>query len=205
MTGRLCAIALNPPTTSGVRTTRHLEIAANIIGCESLVIVNLFTVPTKSVLEINDIGASWDGWLAARPSLASALTTSGHLLAAWGVRGLVGIARRHQQLQVEWLMDAVAKSHQSIWMLDGQPRHPSRWHQYVSDKHGRTFGGSFEDRLGQVLKRESIEMFRGGLSHPKPLARKRSDTPLELQNKHLSALVRETQPCVPAVPATRVP
>lgn len=39
----------------------------------------------------------------------------------------------------------------AFWMVGGEPRHPSRWHQFVSDKHGRTTGGTFEERLVQVL------------------------------------------------------
>jgi hypothetical protein len=38
-----------------------------------------------------------------------------------------------------------------IWTLNGEPRHPSRWDQYVSDRHGRASGATFSERIAQVL------------------------------------------------------
>ncbi len=39
---------------------------------------------------------------------------------------------------------------------DGNTRHPSRWHQYVADKHGRTSGGGQAERLAEVICRVPI-------------------------------------------------
>jgi hypothetical protein len=53
-------------------------------------------------------------------------------------------------------VEAIRAGISNIWMVGGEPRHPSRWHQFVSDKYSRTTGGSFEERLDQVL--ESVPM-----------------------------------------------
>ena len=157
MTSQLCAIALNPPTTNGLRTAKHLRVAAEIIGCSDLVIVNLFSVPTRNVLDINEAGTDWDGWLNARPQLGSGISSSDAVIVAWGVRGLTGLARDNFRQQVEWVFSELAASeHDQVWTINGEARHASRWHQYVSDQHGRTTGGDFETRLQQVLQRSSI-------------------------------------------------
>lgn len=157
MTSQLCAIALNPPTTNGLRTTKHLRVAAEIIGCSDLIIVNLFSIPTRNVLNIDEIGADWDGWLNARPQLESGIASSDAVIVAWGVRGLTGAAAANFRLQVAWVFDELAASkHAKVWTINGEARHPSRWHQYVSDKYGRTAGGNFEDRLRDALRLDPI-------------------------------------------------
>jgi hypothetical protein len=91
-------------------------------------------------------------WTAARRDLILALDGADAILAGWGVSGLTGDARRLLDEQVGWLQ---ARAQQSgidgFWMVGGQPRHPSRWHQYVSDKYGRTSGGPFDARIAQAL------------------------------------------------------
>lgn len=111
---------------------------------------NLCSVATPSVVEVNRLGR--EAWASARADLEVAVRSGTGLLAAWGVGGLSGDARRSLCAQVEWLVDcAMDGGLHSFWMVGGEPRHPSRWHQYVSDKYGRTRGGSFEERLAQVL------------------------------------------------------
>lgn len=91
-------------------------------------------------------------WTAARSDLEAAVAGAGAILAAWGVAGLRGEARRLMSAQVEWLMERAEETGIDIfWTVGGEPRHPSRWHQYVSDKYGRTTGGTFEERIAQVL------------------------------------------------------
>jgi hypothetical protein len=111
---------------------------------------NLCAVPTPSVIELNALGR--DGWDRARVDLEAALTGASAVLAAWGVTGLTGDARRQLRTQVEWLTECAQEvGIDAFWMVGGEPRHPSRWHQYVSDKYGRTTGGTFEERIVQVL------------------------------------------------------
>ena len=101
--------------------------------------------------------ATVDGWLSARRELSSALGRATGVLGGWGVAGLTGDALQDQNEQVAWLrLEAIQAGVSTIWMVGGEPRHPSRWHQFVSDKYGRTKGGSFEERLDQVLKSVQI-------------------------------------------------
>lgn len=111
---------------------------------------NLCAVSTPSVVQLNELGR--DAWEDSRVDLEAAVRSGTALLAGWGVSGLSGNARRWMRNQVDWLIKcAEASAMDAMWMVGGEPRHPSRWHQYVSDKYGRTSGGTFEERLRQVL------------------------------------------------------
>ena len=73
-------------------------------------------------------------------------------MAAWGLYGLSGPAKAHRREQLGWLAGAAQSlGHTDCWTVGGEARHPSRWHQYVSDVHGRTTEGTFAERLRQVL------------------------------------------------------
>ena len=127
-----------------------MKRAADVLGYEEVVITNLCSVATPSIIGVNGLGH--EAWTSARADLEVAVASGTGLLAAWGVGGLSGDARRRMCAQVEWLVDHATKGGlHSFWMVGGEPRHPSRWHQYVSDKYERTRGGSFEERLAQVL------------------------------------------------------
>ena len=90
----------------------------------------------------------------AREDIAEALARCDEFMAAWGLSGLAGAARQHRSDQVRWLLQTASSfGHELAWTVGGQPRHPSRWHQYVSDMHGRTAGGTVIERLKQVMVR----------------------------------------------------
>ncbi len=148
----LLAILLNPPlTTSGARTIRAVELARRVLGYSHVEIVNLHGGPTATVVELN-MAVDQTGWIDARADIRRALGGAGGLLGGWGIAGLTGMARRARNEQVDWLKaEAGLAGLTQIWTVGGEPRHPSRWHQFVSDKYGRTAGGCFEDRLAQVL------------------------------------------------------
>jgi hypothetical protein len=148
----LGALLVNPPARSGARTVRHLQVAADVLGCHRVEIANLFAVATRDVTAINKVGRSSDSWTAARSRIQEVVALSDHVLAGWGVRGLVGLAAENQRAQLSWLKDYLHSiGRQELWTLNGEARHPSRWHQYVSDRHGRATGESFADRLAMVL------------------------------------------------------
>ena len=167
----LGAILLSPPLTTGAATLRHLQAAAELLGCDSIEIANLFAIPTSSSHEINEVGRLPQGWLDARPALEQVLSMSHELIAGWGLpTGLHGPARLHHQAQASWVTEKVRAitvdrateerraarrvprpASRGIWTLNGEPRHPSRWHQYVSDRHGRATGPTFKARLATVL------------------------------------------------------
>lgn len=106
---------------------------------------------------MNLVGRDVAGWLAARPELCGLIARADVLVAGWGVRGLSGLAAQHQRAQLR-LITGHARLHgrTHVWTVGGQPRHPSRWHQFVSDRHGRTLGGSFSERLTCVLSETAI-------------------------------------------------
>jgi len=145
------AVLLNPPSlTSGTRSRNAVAHAATVLGCENVQLVNLCSASTPTVVELNDLRG--DGWEEARESLEVALLHADVLLAGWGVAGMSGYSKRSLTSQVDWLLRrAQNRGFDSVWMVGGEPRHPSRWHQYVADRHQRTSGGTFEDRIRQVL------------------------------------------------------
>lgn len=161
----MVAILINPPgRTTGTRSRNAVSCAATVLDYDEVRIANLCAVPTPTVVDLNAL--SPEGWEHARPDLADALSNADGLLAGWGVAGVTGQARRHLIDQVDWLYaHAEAVGINSIWMVGGQPRHPSRWHQFVSDKHGRTTGGTMNQRLREVLTAvplRSLSGFRRG-------------------------------------------
>jgi hypothetical protein len=155
--GVLLAVLLNPPgSTSGTRTRNAVERSGRVLGFRSVKIANLCNVATPTVVELNTLGDG-DCWHQAREQLTGALRGAEGLLAGWGVAGISGGARRARQAQVDWLYSRARETGiDTIWMVGGEPRHPSRWHQFVSDKYRRTSGGTFEERLGQVMVAMSI-------------------------------------------------
>jgi hypothetical protein len=154
----LGALLLNPPTTNGAQTRRHLQAVAGLLDCNSIEIANLFAVPTRDLSAVNAAGQSDQGWDLAQPRLREVIATADHLLAAWGVGGLSGRASAYQRRQLRFVASAAQEAGRvHIWTLNGEPRHPSRWHQYVSDRHGRASGSSLTERLAMVLTSVPIE------------------------------------------------
>lgn len=150
MTARLCAVLLNPPTTSGRRTAGAVARAAELLGYTDFTLTNLISLSTHSSGELAAAARDED-WQRARPQLQKDVKAADALLFGWGLLSQLGPARRAAGEQVLWLIDqARAAGHTQAWAV-GDARHPSRWHQYTADRHGRTPGGSPEERLAAVL------------------------------------------------------
>lgn len=147
------AVLLNPPSiSSGARTVRAVGLAQSILGFENVQIANLAATPTANVVQLNHSQVNPD-WGTARITITQALTTTDGIIAAWGVSGLTGSARRGFEEQVSWFTaTAIRSGFDSCWTVGGRPLHPSRWHQYVADKHGRTPSGTTEQRLRHVIQ-----------------------------------------------------
>ncbi len=129
-----------------------------MLGADRCVIANLYDFPADDLPALSVAASDAAGWTAARPKLISAVSSADLLLAAWGLTPLSGAARALRHGQLSWLQDLAADhGHNTAWCIGGEPRHPSRWHQYVSDRHGRTTSGSFEERLDQVLVTRSLQ------------------------------------------------
>ena len=154
----LTAILLNPPAcTTGTRSRSAVRRAATVLGYDEVRIANLCAAATPTVVELNKLDP--ESWKLARPTLQEALECADAMLAGWGVAGVTGKARHLLLAQVDWLYaQATSAGIRSIWMVGGKPRHPSRWHQYVSDKYGRTNGGTPDQRLRQVLTEVALNL-----------------------------------------------
>lgn len=157
VSGGLAVILASPPTTSGTRTLNMARRASAILGFDDLEVVNLFPIATRNTGEISVLGREETHWIDARPALELALSNSESLLAAWGVGTCNGTARRWWALQLEWIATTAPMfGHTKAWTLGPEPRHPSRWHQYVSDKYGRAGDGTTEMRLARALQHSAL-------------------------------------------------
>lgn len=152
----LGAVLISPPVGPGLATLRNLEALRLALQCDQVQVANLLAIRTRSVEDITDAGLHESGWLETRPALDAMLNVSTDIVLAWGLGGgFTGPARVHFNAQVSWIYERLENPERSarIWTVGPAPRHPSRWHQYVSDRHERTPPGSFEDRLKHVLVR----------------------------------------------------
>lgn len=148
----LLIVLLNPPPRADTVTERNVAAAAAALAAPSASIVNLCQLTTTDLptLSHQAIGAS--DWLAARSTIGAALETHARTLFAYGLGGLTGASRLHFQEQLSWLHGvAVASGHSSAFMLGGQPRHPSRWRQYLGPSRALYGQATFEERLRAAL------------------------------------------------------
>lgn len=149
----LVAVLLNPPEGQGTPTRRHLGIVAVELGCTRVEITNLFPTPTRNAAALSGVAYQQKNWIEHRPQIRAALTLpDSEILLGWGVSTLRGPAGLHLQSQVLWTLAEIKLLGRTAWIIGDGPRHPSRWHQYVSDRHGRTAAGTFAERLAQVLR-----------------------------------------------------
>lgn len=177
---RLGAVLLNPPTGEGQQTRRQLALAAEILDCSTVEIANLFHWPTKSMRELLPLATQADGWLEARADLLELMREAEELLFAWGVAPLKGAAESHRRAQIDWVLALVEESgRELVWSVGGVARHPSRWHQYLSDKYGRTSGGDSRSRLGELLQASPAVTFT--------VRSRTQSVALEAENLQLSA------------------
>jgi hypothetical protein len=158
----LGAILINPPIGNGSATHRHLEALREVLGCDLVQIANLLSVPTASTDDIREAGVGVESWRRARPQIRSLIRSADHIVLGWGLGGISGIARQHFDAQVRWVERELTRRGEGVlvWTVGDGPRHPSRWHQYVSDKHGRTVEGNLQERLRYVLVDRSVRRSR---------------------------------------------
>lgn len=164
----LCAVLASPPQTTGVRTRNALARAAGLINCDAVDVVNLLEVPTADTNAIAEAGREGATWKRSRSAISDGFHRADALLLAWGVSEPTGPARHHRREQMAWtLAEAQRAGHTRVWTVGDQPRHPSRWHQYVADRHGRTPRAlTFEERLRLVLLEQDCgALLWSGASH----------------------------------------
>lgn len=133
--GHLLTVLSNPPTTSGVRTMLRVEAARSVLKFDSVSSVNLFSIATYRTGGISEVGADEADWIVARIAIEAAVKNSNSVLLAYGCQEPAGAARLHFRAQVSWLRHLVLMSNLQTWMIDGRPRHPSRWHRHTFAKY----------------------------------------------------------------------
>jgi len=134
-----------------MQTLRKLQVVQMRRGFEDLKIANLVPSPTRSLRDLNVVAVERETWLAARADITELVEVSEELILGWGLGGLSGSAGAHFVEQRQWVMGQVSASGKKFWMMGGEPRHPSRWHQYLSDRYDRTAGGDIEERIMERL------------------------------------------------------
>lgn len=156
----LCAILLNPSLkATGSTSQGNLEIAAPALGYSAVSIVNLIDLPTRNSKELSPLAVDPQIWIAARPRIESALSMADGVIFAWGASRLEGKANLWKENQVEWIIEQTLQlGHSTVFMMDGSPRHPSRWRQYVGPQKQRVLGATLEERFQSALRRCSPEV-----------------------------------------------
>lgn len=147
----LVAVLLNPPMNGGRRTNERLKVVRDYLECDAVRIVNLYPGATKDLAGLAEVACDPSVWLKHRSVIAEELRQCNEVLLGWGVSLPAGAARIQMIAQVGWVADELRMIGIVPWIVGDGPRHPSRWHQYVSDRYGRTSGGSFVERVRECL------------------------------------------------------
>jgi hypothetical protein len=155
---RLAVVLLNPvPHDRPTVTARNVELAQRVLGYERITRVNLSPVPAPDLAALSLCAAAPDSWRAHRPMLRQALWSCDALLFAWGVTYPTGAARAWAQEQLAYVHgQARLAGHTEAFLLDGRPRHPSRWQQYLGPQRGLVEQVAFDERVRRALKRAPI-------------------------------------------------
>lgn len=157
---RAGAILLNPTgviqgTSTSVRVLEDVRLS---MGWAVLEIANLVGTPTRNSKELEDTTVSHRDFLSARDRLERVVATSDTLIFAWGIAPLRGMVGKYLRDQTEWIVSqARHHGHTHAWMMDGRPRHPSRWRQYVGPQRGLFKGDNTAARLAQGLQRCAVD------------------------------------------------
>ncbi|GAA3587385.1 hypothetical protein GCM10022198_08710 [Klugiella xanthotipulae] len=136
----------------------NLGVAAASLGFDSFHIVNLIQVQSRNSKELAQKAIDQEPWLVSRPEICQSLNSADEVVFAWGASRLAGQANRHKDEQVEWtIQQTVRAGHTEVLLMNGSPRHPSRWRQYVGPQKMRVTGDTLEDRFRKVLNPHPIE------------------------------------------------
>ncbi|MGW5155132.1 DUF1643 domain-containing protein [Nonomuraea wenchangensis] len=152
----LCAVLLNPPVGTPVQTPtyKNLVSALSVIGCDLLEVVNLLDIPSKGLDALGDARVEVADIMRSREAIEASMGRAHELLFAWGTSVVRGRYANILAEQIAWVHRLAHNSDiREVWMLAGDPRHPSRWRQYVGPQKGRISGNTFEERLAKALVR----------------------------------------------------
>lgn len=161
--GTLCAVLLNPSfNTENTISHSNLGVAATSLGFDAFQIVNLVQVQSRNSKELAQKAMHQEAWLMSRSEIDNALISADEVVFAWGASRLAGQANRHKEEQVKWTIQRTFRAgHTEVLLMDGSPRHPSRWRQYVGPQKMRVLGDTLEDRFRSALNRHPLEIVRG--------------------------------------------
>lgn len=145
--GHLLAVLANSPLTSGTRTLRRMELAAELLGFRPFAFANIFALPSHDTGAISTLGVDAEGWLAARPAITDSLVSAGGVLLACGNSKPTGEARTHFRQQVAWVERRIAERQVPVWQVGDCPRVPLAGNDgptdltqnYLSGGSGRQF------------------------------------------------------------------
>jgi len=121
-----------------------------MLGFTSVAVANLFGIPTYRTGGITAAGTEPPGWLSARTDLGDAIRQANAVVLAYGCQEPAGSARAHFRDQLVWLHRMIDDHELTTWMVDGRPRHPSRWHRHTYALHPHL---TFAEALPLVLLR----------------------------------------------------
>lgn len=145
---RLAVILSNPPLTAGTRTLNRVDLARQVLLCESTAVANIFPLATHRTGAVADLGGDRETWLGARDPLLASLEGASRVLLAYGIQEPAGVARLHFREQVRWLMDEISLRELPTLMFGDRPMHPSRWQRFT---HRHYPDLSFDLAVRQVL------------------------------------------------------
>ncbi|MGC5564788.1 DUF1643 domain-containing protein [Streptomyces sp. FR-108] len=153
----LCAVLLNPPLRDVEETVtcKNLRAALPLFNCDELRIVNLVDIASRDQVALQKIEINMSEILRSRELISQAIDEAGEVLLAWGSSRISGESGRLLREQSKWVRaHLTANGTLRVWTIQGKPRHPSRWRQYVGPQKGRAKGSTFEERLASLLTSE---------------------------------------------------
>jgi hypothetical protein len=116
-------------------------------------VANLFSLPVHDLESVSVNGQDRLHWLVARDRLQEVISTCEQILVGWGVSEPTGQARIHFREQRAWVIQRLIEhGHDHVWLVGDGPRHPSRWHQFVSRKNRVVVGATVNDRIATALE-----------------------------------------------------
>ena len=150
---QICVVLQNPSPT-GLRSIsrRNVEIAASVLGHDSVELVNLLETESRNSRELEALRPSSGAWVSSRPALEQALQRSDEILFGWGQTRLGRGLEPERLDQILWVRERARElGHSHAWSVGDTARHPSRWRQYLGPVRGLYTGETFQERLHEAL------------------------------------------------------
>lgn len=154
----LCVVLQNPsPALRASISSRNAETAAMLLGHDSVILVNLLSVPSRNSRDLEALGPDTAAWIESRHQIQEGLGGADEVLFGWGHTRLGAGLEPARREQVRWVRDAARQAgHTHAWTVGPEARHPSRWRQYVGPVRGLFAGDTFEERLRLALQRHPV-------------------------------------------------